>query len=101
MAGKRSAQSWPLRVKQRTAGAIPAHHQPIAVVLDFMNPQRAGRWPRHLRRQAWLDEAGGTPHGHSRRLGQRRFKTCRTPNAPRLPLVTHQPLHSASLRAVI
>ena len=28
--------------------AIPAHHQPIAVVLDLMNPERAGRWPRHL-----------------------------------------------------
>ena len=25
------------------AQAIPAHHQPIAVVLDFVNPQRAGR----------------------------------------------------------
>ncbi len=28
------------------ARAIPAHHQPIAVVLDFVNPERAGgrRW---------------------------------------------------------
>ena len=23
--------------------AIPAHHQPIAVVLDLVNPERAGR----------------------------------------------------------
>jgi hypothetical protein len=41
--------------------AILAHHQPITVVLDFVNPERAGRWPRHLRRLAWFDEAGGTP----------------------------------------
>ena len=41
--------------------AIPAHHQPVAVMLDLMNPQRAGRWPRHLRRLARFDEAGGTP----------------------------------------
>jgi hypothetical protein len=41
--------------------AIPAHHQPVAVMLDFVNPHWAGRWPRYLRRQAWFDEAGGTP----------------------------------------
>jgi hypothetical protein len=35
MAGKRSAQSWPLRVKQRT--------QAVAVMFDLMNPERAGR----------------------------------------------------------
>ena len=28
--------------------AIPAPHQPIAVMLDRMNPQWAGRWPGHL-----------------------------------------------------
>src|ERR1700752_3449930 len=27
------------------ARAIPAHHQPVAVMLDLMNPQWAGRWP--------------------------------------------------------
>ena len=32
------------------ARAIPAHHQPIAVMLDFVNPQWAGRRPGHLRR---------------------------------------------------
>ena len=49
------------------ARAIPAHHQPIAVMLD-----RAGRWPRHLRRQARFDEAGVTPPllDHGRRIGQ-------------------------------
>jgi hypothetical protein len=47
IAGKRSAQSWPLRVKQRTR-AIPAHHQPIAIVLDFVDPQWAGGGPGHL-----------------------------------------------------
>jgi hypothetical protein len=40
------------------AQAIPSHHQAIAVMLDFVNPERAGRWPRRLRRQArrlhWL-----------------------------------------------
>jgi hypothetical protein len=41
--------------------AIPAHHQPVAVVFDFVNPERAGRWPRHLRRLARFDEAA--PHG--------------------------------------
>jgi len=38
---------------------IPANHQPIAVMLDFVDPQRAGRWPRHPRRLAGCDEAGG------------------------------------------
>jgi len=41
--------------------AIPAHHQPVAVVLDFVNPRWPGRWPRHFRRQARFDKAGGTP----------------------------------------
>lgn len=40
--------------------AIPAHHHPVAVMLDFVDPQRAGRWwPRHLRRLARFDEAEG------------------------------------------
>ena len=38
--------------------AIPAHHQPIAVMLDFVDPQRAGRWPRHPRRQARFHKSG-------------------------------------------
>jgi hypothetical protein len=42
------------------ARAIPAHHQPIAVVLDLVNPERAGRWLGHLRRQARFDETGRT-----------------------------------------
>ena len=46
------------------ARAIPAHHQPVAVVLDLVNPQRAGRWPRRPRRQAWFDEAGGMAQDH-------------------------------------
>ena len=45
--------------------AIPAHHQPVAVMFDFVDPQRAGR-PHRLRRQTWFDEAGGTPHDHGR-----------------------------------
>ena len=46
------------------ARAIPAHHQPIAVVFDFVNPQRAGGRSIHLRRQARFDEAGGMAHDH-------------------------------------
>jgi hypothetical protein len=55
------------------ARAVPAHHQPVAVMLDFVNPQWAGRWPRHLRRLARFDEAGGTPplQDHDRRIGWR------------------------------
>ena len=30
------------------ARAVPAHHQPITIVLNFVNPQWAGRRPRHL-----------------------------------------------------
>ena len=41
------------------ARAIPAHHQPRAVMLDFVDPERAGRWPRRLRRQARFDEPEG------------------------------------------
>jgi hypothetical protein len=46
------------------AGAIPPHHQPIPVQLDFVNPERAGRRSSHLRRQAGCDE-GGTAHDHA------------------------------------
>jgi hypothetical protein len=50
--------------------AIPAHNQPVAIMLDFMNPERAGWWSRHLRRQARFDEVGGKDHD-SRKIGQR------------------------------
>ena len=30
------------------ARAIPAHHQPVAVMLDIVNPERAGRRSEHL-----------------------------------------------------
>ena len=43
------------------ARAIPANHQPVAVVLDFVNPERAGRRLDHLRRLARFDEVRGTP----------------------------------------
>jgi hypothetical protein len=52
------------------AQAIPAHHQPIAVVLDFVNPERAGRRSHRLRWQARLNEAGGSLQEHGRRIGQ-------------------------------
>jgi hypothetical protein len=40
------------------AGAIPAHHEAITIVLDLMDPQRPGWWPGRLRRQASCNEAG-------------------------------------------
>ena len=46
--------------------AIPAHHQPVAVMLDFVIPERTGRRSEHLRRQARLNEAGGSLHDHGR-----------------------------------
>ena len=52
------------------ARAVPAHHEPIAVMLDFVNPERAGRWPGRLRRLARFDEAGGTLQDHGRRIEQ-------------------------------
>jgi hypothetical protein len=58
--GGEAVGSTPLRVKQADAQAIPAHHQPITVMLDFVNPDRAGRRSHRLRRQARFDEAGGT-----------------------------------------
>ena len=52
--------------------AIPAHHEPIAVMLDLVNPVRAGRRLGDPRRLAWFDEAGGTPsQDHGGRMGQR------------------------------
>ena len=52
------------------------HHQPIAVVLDFVNPERAGRRSRHPRRQARPDETGNvgdlTQHGWKIWLGAER-----------------------------
>jgi hypothetical protein len=56
------ATSWPVMFAAREAAdarAIPAHHQPIAIVLDFVNPHWAGRRPGHPRRLARFDEAGG------------------------------------------
>jgi hypothetical protein len=59
---------WPVMAIAREAAdarAIPAHHQAAAVVFDLVDPERAGRWPLHLRRQARFDEAGGTAHDHA------------------------------------
>jgi hypothetical protein len=41
-----------MAVARETANprAVPAHHQPIAVMLDFVNPERATRWSGDLRR---------------------------------------------------
>ena len=52
------------------------NHQPIAVMLDFMNPERPGRRSRHPRRLARSDEAGNvgdlTQHGWKIWLGAER-----------------------------
>jgi hypothetical protein len=63
------------------ARAIPAHHQPVAVMFDFGKPKLARRWPRHPRRQAQFDEAGGTPPllDHDRRIGWRPREKQRRP----------------------
>ena len=58
------------RVHVRDARAIPAHHQLVAVMLDFVDPPSEGEGAasRRFRRQAWFDEAGGTPSlDHGRR----------------------------------
>jgi hypothetical protein len=39
--------------------AVLAGNNPKAVMLDFMQPHRAGRWSWGLRGQARLDEEGG------------------------------------------
>ena len=76
IAGKRSAQSWLLRVSSGRA-SHPGANQPIAVMLNFVNPQWAGRRPGHLRRQARFEEAGGasTLRNHGRRIEQRPWFT--------------------------
>ena len=38
------------------ASIIPADHQPVAVVFDFMNPKLAGRRNRHLGGPTRFDE---------------------------------------------
>jgi hypothetical protein len=50
------------------AQAIPAHHQPVTVMLDLVNPERAGRRSGYLRRQARFDEAGRVRHDQLRHL---------------------------------
>jgi hypothetical protein len=74
--------------------AIPAHHQPVAVKFDFVNPEQAGRWPRSLRRQARFDEAEGTPHDHGRRIGNGRAVQ------PRRVVVVSRPRKNGNVRLV-
>jgi hypothetical protein len=50
------------------AQAIPAHHQPVTVMLALVNPERAGRRSGYLRRQARFDEAGRVRHDQLRHL---------------------------------
>jgi hypothetical protein len=52
------------------AQAIPAHHQPITV-LDFVNPERAGRRSHRLRRHAKVQmKPEGRCKNHGRRIAQ-------------------------------
>jgi hypothetical protein len=50
IAGKAS----PPRVNKRTRAPSPAHHEPIAVMFDFVKPIRPGRNFGAARRDAWL-----------------------------------------------
>jgi hypothetical protein len=51
-------------VQEKThRGAVPAHNQPIAVVLDLMHPVETGRRLVGKRRDAWGDKAIGTKAG--------------------------------------
>jgi hypothetical protein len=50
--------------------AIPAHHQPVAVMLDLVHPQWTGRRSLCLGRLARFDEAGRTQDDHGRRIEQ-------------------------------
>ena len=52
------------------AQAIPAHHQPVAVMLDFVNPERVGGRPVCLGELAGFDETGGAAQDHGRRIEQ-------------------------------
>src|SRR6266852_2103902 len=47
--------------EQADAGRVAAGHQPIAVVLDLVNPVRAARWSFGGGRKAGLVEAGEHP----------------------------------------
>ena len=47
---------------QPDADRIAAGHQPVAVVLDLVNPVGAGRRSVGGRREAGLDEGGSTQH---------------------------------------
>jgi len=53
---KRVVQSLPLRVDQPDAERIAPGHQPVAVVLDLMNPVGTGR--RLVGRQGSMKRAG-------------------------------------------
>ncbi len=48
--------------EQADAGRVAAGHQPIAIVLDLVNPVRAARRSFGGGRKAGLDEAGGQQH---------------------------------------
>ena len=52
------------------AQAIPAHHKPAAVMLDLVDPQRAGGWPVCFGGLAGVDEASGAEQDHGRRIEQ-------------------------------
>jgi hypothetical protein len=84
--------------------AIPTHHQPIAFVLDFVNPERSGRRSRDLRRLAGrlaiMDGASscccysilfvGSTHDDPER--GHRCKASPHPNAPHPDIALHHQL---------
>ena len=81
MAGKTVGPIMAVTRDAADAQAIPAHHQPIAVVLDLLNPERTRRRSGYLRRQARFDEAGGSLHDHGRRMTARAIVVMLPPRA--------------------
>src|SRR5215472_11477672 len=57
MNGKRSVKSFPARVISRTPAASLRAKNAEAIMLDFVQPARAGRRRLGRRGQAWLDDA--------------------------------------------
>jgi hypothetical protein len=57
--------------EQAHCGAVSAHHQPVAVVLDLVHPVRSGRRGHGARRNAWRNEPatmGFSSEGHASNL---------------------------------
>jgi hypothetical protein len=65
----------PVAGEQPHASGITARHQPVAVMLDFVNPVRAGRRSVGCRWEAGFDEAGRQQTG-TRQHGKNEIPCC-------------------------